>query len=29
VAQLEAWAGPLDREQAARVMAEAFGPESC
>jgi shikimate dehydrogenase len=27
VAQLEAWAGPIDRALAARVMAEAFGPQ--
>ena len=27
VAQLEAWVGPIDRAQAARVMAEAFGPQ--
>lgn len=26
VAQLEAWAGPIDRALATRVMAEAFGP---
>jgi shikimate dehydrogenase len=27
VAQLEAWAGPIDRALTARVMAEAFGPQ--
>jgi shikimate dehydrogenase len=27
VAQLEAWAGPIDRALVARVMAEAFGPQ--
>ena len=27
VAQLEAWAGPIDRALATRVMAEAFGPQ--
>jgi len=27
VAQLEAWAGRIDRALAARVMAEAFGPQ--
>jgi shikimate dehydrogenase len=27
VAQLEAWAGPIDRERAIAVMAEAFGPQ--
>jgi shikimate 5-dehydrogenase len=27
IAQIEAWAGPIDRVLAARVMAEAFGPQ--
>jgi shikimate dehydrogenase len=27
VAQLEAWVGPIDRALAARVMADAFGPQ--
>lgn len=27
VAQLEAWAGPIDRAVAERVMGEAFGPQ--
>jgi shikimate dehydrogenase len=27
VAQLEAWAGPIDGALAARVMADAFGPQ--
>lgn len=27
VAQLEAWAGPIDTELAARVMADAFAPQ--
>jgi shikimate dehydrogenase len=27
VAQLEAWAGKIDRERASRVMADAFGPQ--
>jgi shikimate dehydrogenase len=27
VAQLEAWAGPIDRALATRVMADAFGPQ--
>jgi shikimate dehydrogenase len=27
VAQLESWAGAIDRERVARVMADAFGPQ--
>jgi len=27
VAQLEAWAGPIDAALATRVMADAFGPQ--